>query len=1111
MSAKPEAIAIVGAGGIFPDAPTPERFWANLAARRCAAKDVPKGRWPVDPASVLDPVRGAEDKLYSLKACFVEDFSFDPSGLALDRGWALSLDPAFHFALHAARAAVEEAKLPSERERVGVVIGQLALPTDAASAYARELLRPGFEREALSLPPSRGGASVNPANRFVAGLPGGVLAKAFGLGGGSWTLDAACASSLYAFKFAMEELRAGRADAMLAGGVSRPESLYTQMGFSQLRALSPSGVPSPFDAAADGLVVGEGAGIFVLKRLGDAVRDGDRIRGVLAGGGLSNDVGGSLLAPNTVGQLRAMRAAYKESGLSPSQIDFVECHATGTPTGDPVEVASLKALWGERGWTPGQCAIGSVKSNVGHLLTAAGSAGLMKVLLAFEHETIPPNANFRSPNPGAALDGSPFRVPSETAPWTRRDAKTPRRAALSAFGFGGINAHLLVESAPEPRPASRRASSKRPEPAHVPVAVVGMDARFGALTGLRRFQEAALAGAPSEAAPAEDRWWGADAPPAFAGRFLAELGSDAAAFRIPPKELAEMLPQQLLALQSAAAAIADAKLPEEGRDRTGVFLGAAFDMGVTHYDFRWTLAAKADAWAAAKGWALDAGERSAWLKDLRDAAGPALTANRVMGGLASVAASRVAREFRLGGPSFMISAEENSGLKAVEAAVRALQRGEVDAAVAGAADAAGDARALAASHALKPYSPTRRSRPFDAAADGAVPGEGAATVVLKRLDDAVRDGDRVYAVIKGVGSASGGGCDLAVPSAAAVAEALRRAYDDARVDTSRVGLLECHASGDAREDLAEATALTDVFGVAEAALPLALSSVKTVVGHAGAASGLAGLVKAVLALYQEILPAGPEIINPIAPLAKAKSRFHSPRRALYWLRNRAGGPRRAGVTSLGVDGGAVHVVLQQFERDPGEPRVDDERRQPLGARAEGLFAVEADDAAGLLTGLSELRAWASGQDASDAVEALARRWWVKRGSAPERKLACALVARDWKELLALSRQAEDSLRENPERPVPSDRVHLTWRPPLPGDLAFVFPGSGNQYLGMTGVLGVQWPEILRRHDAENGYLRDQMVPDRIAPWRLTWEPGWEAAAERALNEDYHALIFGSVA
>jgi acyl transferase domain-containing protein/3-hydroxymyristoyl/3-hydroxydecanoyl-(acyl carrier protein) dehydratase len=1084
VSAKPEPIAIVGAGGVFPDAPTPERFWENLVAGRCAAREVPAGRWPLDPAAVFDAAKGAPDKVYSRRGCFVEDFRFDPVGLALDVAWAQRLDPSFHLVLHAAREAVSQTRLAS-KGRTGVILGQLALPTDGASAWGRDILTPAFARDALGAAAPRD-ARPNPTGRFVAGLPAGVVAKAFSLGGGCWTLDAACASSLYAFKLAMEELRAGRADAMLAGGMSRPQSLYTQMGFSQLRALSASGIPAPFDAKADGLVVGEGAGVFVLKRLTDAQRDGDRIRAVLVGGGLSNDVGGSLLAPNSVGQLRAMRSAYQQAGLNPAQIDFVECHATGTPTGDPVEVASLKSLWGERGWTPGQCALGSVKSNVGHLLTAAGAAGLMKVLLSLEHETIAPNANFTSPNPAAGLEASPFRVPAASEPWPRRDARTPRRAALSAFGFGGINAHILVEEAPRVARAPQRAVS-RPHPASI--AVVGMDARFGALEGLREFQEAALGGVELEPAYDELRWWGADAPAGFKGRYLRAVGLDAARLRIPPKELEEMLPQQILALSSAAAAIADARLSETGREKTGVFLGASFDMAVTQYDFRWSRSGA----------------------DERASAGPALTANRVMGGLASVAASRIAREFRLGGPSFTLSAEENSGLKALEAAARSLQRGEIDAAVVGAVDIAGDVRSLSGAHALKPWSPTGRARPFDAAADGASPGEGAASVVLKRLDDAVRDGDRVYAVLKGIASASGGGADEGTPTAAACAEALRRAYAEARIDPSRVGLLECHGSGDPREDAAEAAALSDVFGVAEGELPLALSTVKTVVGHCGAAAGLAGFVKAVLALYQEILPPGPAIEKPAAALAAAARRFHCPRRPQYWLRNRAAGPRRAGVTSLGIDGGAVHAVLEQFERDGAEPRVDDERRQPLGARAEALFCVERDTASELLEGLAELSGWVESQSGGDGVEALARRWWMRRGSQPARALACAFVARGRDELLALVKQAADSVRENPERPLPTDRIQLTTRPPLGGPLTFVFPGSGNHYLGMTAGLGAQWPELLRRQDAENGYLRDQYVPARVLPWRLTWEKGWEARAERDLNEDYHALIFASVA
>src|SRR5262249_43469755 len=157
-----------------------------------------------------------------------------------------------------------------------------------------------------------------------------------------------CASSLYALKFAVDELRSGRADVMLAGGISRPDCLYTQMGFSQLHALSSTGRASPFAADADGLVVGEGAGAFLLKRLPDAIRAGNRIYGVIAGIGLSNDVDGKLLAPSSEGQLRAMRAAYDQAGWAPHDVDLVECHATGTPVGDAVEFRSLQKLWGDR-------------------------------------------------------------------------------------------------------------------------------------------------------------------------------------------------------------------------------------------------------------------------------------------------------------------------------------------------------------------------------------------------------------------------------------------------------------------------------------------------------------------------------------------------------------------------------------------------------------------------------------------------------------------------------------------------------------------------------------------------------------------------------------------
>ncbi|MEK7747036.1 MAG: polyketide synthase, partial [Elusimicrobiota bacterium] len=389
------------------------------------------------------------------------------------------------------------------------------------------------------------GVPVHPLNRYPAGLPAGLLAQALGLGGGAYTLDAACASSLYALSLACDSLASGRTDAMLAGGVSRPECFYTQMGFSQLRALSPTGRPAPLDASGDGLVVGEGAGVFVLKRLSDALAHGDSIYGVLRGIGLSNDIGGSLLAPDGDGQLRAMRSAYHRAGWAPFDVDLIECHAAGTPVGDAVEVQSLRALWGESGWMPRQCALGSAKANVGHMLTAAGAAGFMRVLLALREKTIPPQANYSMPVGGLDLDATPFRVPTAREPWAPRAQGVPRRAAVSSFGFGGINAHVLLEEWLKPSPRSKR-PAPAPAPKTAAVAIVGMDARFGSLGGLREFQEAALGAVSAE------------------GRLPRELSIPAQAYRIPPKELEELLPQQALMLCCADAALRDAALRAPG-------------------------------------------------------------------------------------------------------------------------------------------------------------------------------------------------------------------------------------------------------------------------------------------------------------------------------------------------------------------------------------------------------------------------------------------------------------------------------------------------------------------------------------------------------------------
>ncbi|MBI3828688.1 MAG: type I polyketide synthase [Planctomycetes bacterium] len=1154
-------------GGVFPGAPDIERFWELVRDGRSAAREVPPGRWTLRPDEAYDPnaAPGAPDTVYSKRACFLEDESFqaDPEKdkeLGLPPELLARLDPLFRIVLRAGHAAWRGAKTEKlNKRRSGLIIGNIALPTEASSALARQWLGRAFEEKALA---AAGHArteekdsadAFDSLNRYATGLPGGMLAKALGLGGGSVTLDAACASSLYAVKLAADELLAGRADAMLAGGASRPDCLYTQMGFAQLRALSPSGRCAPFDAKADGLVVGEGACFFVLKRLDDALAAGDRILGVIHGAGLSNDLEGSLLAPSSEGQLRAMRAAYAQAGWAPDEVDLIECHATGTPVGDAVEFESLRALWEGRPVPARPCTLGSVKSNVGHLLTGAGAAGLAKTLLALREKTLPPTANFEQPLGKIALEGSAFRVLAKSAPWDARAPGRMRRAAVSAFGFGGINAHLLIEewdgtardggrgtgdagtagdggTGDAERTAT--AAVKREAPA-VPIAVVGMDARFGPWQGLRAFQERVLGGGEFIKPEAPAHWWGIEASRwfeaaglreiPFAGHYAGDVRAPAnqpRRFRIPPKELQEMLPQQALMLLAAAAALEDAGIHENLGTRTGIFIGLGLDLNTTNFQLRWALPELCRTWNERYGLGLGADELREWTRRLREALPPALSANRTMGALGGIAASRIAREFRCGGPSFTLSSEESSGLRALELAARALQRGEIDRALAGAVDLAGDPRAVLGMHARRPFSKMGEARPFDAGADGCIAGEGAAAVVLKRLDDAVRDGDRIYAVIRGLGAATGGRPESPVPDERAYRESLDRALRESGTMLHTLGYLETHGSGIPDEDRMEARALAQSAEIALRKKSCALGSAKADIGHAGAAAGLASFVKASLCLYQEVLP-------PLRGHRKphedwdTEGLFFVPAAPQYWLRDRADGPRRAGVASFSVDGNCAHVILEAHESAPKtqeesaaplKPPVshEAERRQPLGSRGEGLFALEAENAEALGAGLRLLRKFAAAHGARP-IEALARKWWREHHGDPRKKLGLAIVARHAAELLEQIALAEAALEgrlstgagsNGPAGPQRLKGERCFFAPePLGGKVAFVYPGSGNHFIGMGRGLTAQWPEIPRRQDAENEHLRGQIVPSLF----------WNGDDEEELLDDARALIFGQVA
>jgi acyl transferase domain-containing protein len=697
-------VAIVGQSCLLPGARDPEELWTAVHEGRDLLSPAPPGRWGIGPRlGFVEPSGDGVDGAWSDKGGYVEGFEalFDPAGFRVAAEEILPLDPLFHWVLHTARQALRSAGHDAAHDspRAGLVLGNLSFPTSSLARFAEAVWLEGWNVEAPARP--------DPRNRFMSGLPALLAARALGLGAGAFALDAACASSLYALKLACDRLHDGTADLMLAAAVNRADDLFIHVGFTALKALSRTGRSRPFHREADGLVPAEGAAAVVLKRLPDAIAAGDRILGVIRGIGLSNDGRGSgFLAPAEEGQRRAMQRAYEMAGLRPADVSLLECHATGTSVGDATEIRSTAAVYEGLRDVP----IGSIKSNLGHLITVAGLAGVLKITAAMRKGIRPPTLHADDPLP--LIAESPFRLLHRAEPWT--DDAAPRRAAVSAFGFGGNNAHVLIEQWTGPERITVPAAGAAPPRGDV--AIVGIGSVVADLDSKEAFAGALFEGR-SRVRPGPDGTEAASTE---------EVALAAAGLRFPPRDLAQALPQQILALAAAREAIAEAGvLP---RERTAVVVGMGCDAEVARYGARWRVGRRA------RGGGEGRVETSRRLGPVADAFVSALDAPGVVGTMPNICANRLNSQFDLAGPSLTVSAEEASGLVAITLACRALRAGEIDAAVVGASEVASTA-----AHAEA----TRASLP----AERRTPGDAAVVLVLKRLEDAQREGLTVYAVI----------------------------------------------------------------------------------------------------------------------------------------------------------------------------------------------------------------------------------------------------------------------------------------------------------------------------------------------------------------------------
>ena len=457
-----EPIAVIGMAALMPDATSIEEFWQNIIDAHVSIKEVSKDRW--DPDIYWEngaPGNVTEGKTYSKIGGFVEGYEFDWRRWRQPPGTLPQIDPCQLWAVTVSADAIDNAGYGEggktlDRARTGVIFAN-ALGGENRSesnirVYSAEMRQIAIDNGAT---PEQADAMVE---KMCEGTPridedtmpgelanvvSGRVANLLDLQGPNYSTDAACASSMAALLDACRLLQTRQVDTMLAGATDRCMEAPTYAKFSAIGALSPSH-STPFDARANGFVMGEGAGVLLLKRLSDAIGDGDDIKAVIRGvGGSSDGRGKGITAPSQRGQVQAVSRAYAQAGYDPSTVELVEAHGTSTKVGDATELSTLSLLW--KGLDGGDhIAVGSVKSQIGHLKAAAGIAGIMKACNAVYYATIPPSAGFVTPNPTVEWNEIPFFVPTKALDWAKPESN-PRRAGISAFGFGGTNFHVTLE------------------------------------------------------------------------------------------------------------------------------------------------------------------------------------------------------------------------------------------------------------------------------------------------------------------------------------------------------------------------------------------------------------------------------------------------------------------------------------------------------------------------------------------------------------------------------------------------------------------------------------------------------------------------------------------
>jgi len=838
-----ENIAVVGIANLFPGSQAPEHFWQQLLEQQdCRSKATAK-QMGVDPAKYTGK-KGDTDKFYCVHGGFISDFNFDPSDFELGGDYLAGLDDLNQWGLYVTKQALSDAGYwgSAALDNCGLILGNLSFPTKSSNHLfmplyhsvvdnaLKQLLHGDFELAHFTEH-----QAVHPDNGLVAGYPAALLAQAAGLGGSHFALDAACASSCYSVKLACDYLHTGKSDMMLAGAISGSDPMFVNMGFSIFQAYPANNIHAPFDKNSQGLFAGEGAGMMVLKRQSDAVTDGDHIYAIIKGGALTNDGKGEfVLSPNTKGQVLAYERAYENAGVNPQDVDYVECHATGTPKGDNVELRSMETFFSRVDNKP---LLGSVKSNLGHLLTAAGMPGMTKAMLALDKGIIPATINLNEPLQSKNGYFTGAQMPTATVPWpTTTNSAKPRTAGVSVFGFGGSNAHLVLQQA-----TNELQSQFDQAKAAEPLAIIGMDAHFGGASNLTLFNQLLTSNGNTFRELPSKRWKGIETdqqvmaslqlPHAPKGGYVEQFDIDFLRFKVPPNEQDRLIPQQLMMMKVADNAAKDAGLKEGSN--VAVLVAMGMELELHSYRGRVNLTTQIEDSLLQQGISLTDSQREELTSIAKDGVAFAAQLNQYTSFIGNIMASRISALWDFSGPAITVSAEENSVYRCVELAESLFQTSDADAVIIASVDLAGSVENITLRQHFGKVSVDAAIASDVLANNQWLVGEGAAAIVVKPQSQVQTK--QIYATIDAISFAPGN-------DQHAIATAANKALAQAKVTPTQISAVEAHASGFASENSAEQAAFAKLYP------NVAIGSVKTNIGHTFNASGIASIIKSALAL-----------------------------------------------------------------------------------------------------------------------------------------------------------------------------------------------------------------------------------------------------------------------